>query len=363
MSKLAIPPAGEPIRPDWVTAVLTDADHLTKGAIEAVRAVPLHETTALVGEVWRLALDYDGETDGPQSVVVKRPTALAENRAIGQMLGLYEREQRFYKELAADSAIRVPELYFAAASDDYDQNILVIEDLAPLPVGDQIAGWSRAQAETAVDAIAKQHARWWGDPSLDGLDWLPRWGSPRLAPILDAGYGQALGPFLDRYRGRVSEATCRAAERLASQIATVADRIGAEPRTLLHGDFRADNLFFGAGGEFAAVDWQLVATGRGIFDLAYLMTQSGEPASRRDAEAGLIDRYLAALEAAGVAPKAAQALRDDYRWCILYTLIYAVLTGGSFAIPDERAQHLIDAVALRTAAAIDDHKAGDLIGA
>ena len=184
-----------------------------------------------------------------------------------------------------------------------------------------------------------------------------------MTPILEAGYAQALGPFLDRYRDRISDDACRAAERLADRISTVAERIGAEPRTLLHGDFRSDNLFFGAQGAFAAVDWQLTATGRAIFDLAYLMTQSGEPDRRRAIEDDLIALYLAALEAAGVDANEVAALREDYRWCVLYTLIYAVITSGGLVTEDARAEQLLDTLAERTAAAISDHDAGDLIGA
>lgn len=368
-STAAIPPAGEPLQPDWLSDVLIAAGWLQGGRVAAIEHEALHEATAFVGEVWRLSLTYFpgvphmGSMTGPASVIVKRPTPVAQNRAIGQMLALYEREQRFYRELAAQSAIRVPQLIHAAASADYDENILILEDLEPLSVGNQLAGWTRAQAENAVLAVARQHAAWWDDARLDALDWLPRWGEPRLAPILKGGYANALGPFVDRYRDTLSSSAIAAAERMVDAFDTVADRIGAPPRTLLHGDFRADNLFFGPDGAFAAVDWQLAASGRGIFDLAYLMTQSGEPAERRAIEEPLIERYLAALEADGVDQASAAALREDYRWCVLYTLVYAVIAGGSFAPPNERATRLMDALTLRTAAAIDDHKAGDLIGA
>ena len=43
---------------------------------------------------------------------------------------------------------------------------------------------------------------------------------------------------------------------------------------MIHGDFRADNLFFEADGSVAAVDFQLIGTGRGAYDLAYFVTQS-----------------------------------------------------------------------------------------
>ena len=64
---------------------------------------------------------------------------------------------------------------------------------------------------------------------------------------------------------------------------------------MTHGDFRADNLFFEADGSVAAVDFQLVGTGRGAYDLAYFVTQSitSDDASRH--ERALFDRWIAAL--------------------------------------------------------------------
>ena len=52
------------------------------------------------------------------------------------------------------------------------------------------------------------------------------------------------------------------------------DDLATEPTTMIHGDFRADNLFFEPDGSVAALDFQLIGTGRGAYDLAYFVTQS-----------------------------------------------------------------------------------------
>ena len=69
---------------------------------------------------------------------------------------------------------------------------------------------------------------------------------------------------------------------------------------MIHGDFRADNLFFEADGSVAAVDFQLIGTGRGAYDLAYFVTQSITSEDAASHERALFDRWIAALEAAGV---------------------------------------------------------------
>ncbi len=52
------------------------------------------------------------------------------------------------------------------------------------------------------------------------------------------------------------------------------DGLAEAPTTMIHGDYRADNLFFEADGTVAALDFQLIGTGRGAYDLAYFVTQS-----------------------------------------------------------------------------------------
>ena len=64
-----------------------------------------------------------------------------------------------------------------------------------------------------------------------------------------------------------------------------------QPWTIVHGDFRADNLLFG-GDRVVVVDWQTVGLGPGPGDLSYLLGASLTPDDRRAQEAGLVDRYV-----------------------------------------------------------------------
>ena len=73
-----------------------------------------------------------------------------------------------------------------------------------------------------------------------------------------------------------------------------------QPWTVVHGDFRADNLLFG-GGRVVVVDWQTVGLGPGASDLSYLLGASLTPDARREHEGDLVDRYVDGLVAQGVA--------------------------------------------------------------
>ncbi len=60
----------------------------------------------------------------------------------------------------------------------------------------------------------------------------------------------------------------RTGEALATNVIRMLDGFVERPNTLVHGDYRADNLFFGGAGQgspaLAAVDWQVSSRGAGL---------------------------------------------------------------------------------------------------
>ena len=64
-----------------------------------------------------------------KSVIVKLPTLDPGGRNVGMMMGVWEREARFYEEVAPLLGVRVPQVHVnRAEGGDY---VLVMEDLAP----------------------------------------------------------------------------------------------------------------------------------------------------------------------------------------------------------------------------------------
>ena len=75
------------------------------------------------------------------------------------------------------------------------------------------------------------------------------------------------------------------------------------PSTVVHGDYRLDNLLFDpapGGVPVAVVDWQLCTDGPGMNDVAYFIGAGLTVDDRRSAEAELVRGYHFALTAAGV---------------------------------------------------------------
>ncbi|MDA0271502.1 MAG: phosphotransferase [Chloroflexi bacterium] len=335
----------------WLTATLTESGVLdSRSRIFATSIEPLEARAGVNGLTYRLRLKYSGEA-GPPTIVAKLPAASPAARGVAAFQRWYEREVRFYTELAADSPLRVPEPYFGAV--EGDRAVLLLEDLGRLRQVDQIAGCTISEAEAAVDGAASMHARWWEDEGLDERGWLP------LTTVHVEHARPVQGAFRrgwEAVRGRIDSAAHAAIDRAVESYPALLERIGSGPRTLLHGDYRLDNLFFdgseGQPGVFA-FDWQFACRGRGAYDVAYFLGLDLEPALRKQHEQRLLLRYMERLIEGGVRGYTIDECKRDYATSLL--LSFAVFAIGAAGAQASERMRLVHEVGLaRLAAAIID---------
>ncbi len=104
---LFIPELPDELTVEWLNEVLsTDGSP----AITSARQTLLGEGEGFVGDIIQLHLEYEElNTSQPQSVIAKMPKLA--NRAMGELLGAYERENMFYMTLAQDLPVTIPRLY------------------------------------------------------------------------------------------------------------------------------------------------------------------------------------------------------------------------------------------------------------
>lgn len=285
------------LTPSWLTAALRGNGALDGATVTHVDMAPVG-TGQLASSV-RLELCYDRPTLAPSTLIAKLPSTDETSRATAHALRAYEIEVCFYQELAPDLPVRTPDIYHAHVDADGTSFVLLMEDLAPARQGDQLAGCTLAQATVAIDELVKLHAPRWGDPTLANLDWLHRDGErglllEMLPPLWDA--------FRDRYADRLEPEIHEAADPLFVHFERYLEA-DAGPWTVVHRDFRLDNLLFGnakSGAPIAVVDWQSCTHGSAMTDVAYFVGAGLLPDARRDHELDLVRRYHARLVAAGV---------------------------------------------------------------
>ena len=348
---MTIPASPRDISPGWLTETLREGGHLPSPAeVVAIEHEPIAGVVGMLGEIGRLRLRYrDAPAGAPRTLIVKSPIEAPVNRQLAVGMKLYEREVRFYQQVAPSVSWRLPRCLAAEMDPATGDFVLLLEDLVDLQVGDQILGATIEQAEIAVDALADLHARWWDAPELRAggtLDWIPTLD----AAINRSGYDYVRAswePFVAHYGERIGPAGVAFGEAMLGNLDELLRRAGEGPLTIVHNDFRLDNLFFDAGepgrvGGFAAVDWQLMSAASGAHDLAYFLNGSLSLAARRACEATLVERYLARLESAGVAVDR-RDLWDRYRLSTVLHVIYPIAGGGDgWDLGNERGRAVID---------------------
>ncbi len=280
---------------EWLTAVL-GAGTVTGHEFERIG-------TGQMSECYRVALQYaDGDT-GPATVVLKVAAADPNSRQTGLALGLYEREVRFYAEIAGaldggersdgeSTAPFAPCFHHAydAGTGAFD---LLLGDAAPAEVGDEIRGATSEQAMLALTQLGRVHGPLLGDEGLAEAAWLNR-----EAPVSQALLAGLWAGFADRFGDRIAPAHRQVCERLVDSFDAYLAQEAAALQGLVHGDYRLDNMLFGTDGAdrpLTVVDWQTVTRGPAFTDVAYFIGCALPDEVRRTHYEALLGAYHAAL--------------------------------------------------------------------
>jgi len=343
------------LTPEWLTAALRSSGVLASGEVTAVDAKPLG--TGQMCDSARLTLTYSGG-EGPETMVAKLPASDETSRTTAINLGSYVKEVRFYTDLADGLSVRTPGVHYADLSEDGGSFILLLEDMDPAEQGDQLTGCSAEVAALAVPELVGLHAPRWGDPTLRELPWLhqdpevSKQGGLMMFPLLWQG-------FQERYDAQLTDEVRTAGAALFGNLEPYLTPTD-DPLTVVHGDFRLDNLLIHEEAQtMAVVDWQTCAAGRGMSDVAYFIGAGLLPEERRANEEALVREYHRALTEAGV-DYPWERCWEAYRLGTFAGLVMAV--GASMLVErTERGDAMFMAMATRHAQHILDLEAIDLL--
>jgi len=303
--------------------------------------------TGQMGSCHRVTLTGDAEL--PSTVLLKLPSPDPGTRAM--VAGAYRSEVRFYTELAATVAVRVPVCHFTTDVGEDGSFAMLLEDLAPAEQGDQIAGCSPEQARTAAVNLAGLHGPRWCDPSLLEVEGLTLNG-PDDAALLASVYGPATDTFLAQLGAAVSDQTAEVL-RGCVEVAERWSLARSERFGLVHGDYRLDNLLFD-GDDVWAIDWQTLSLGLPARDLAYLIGTGLPLEERRTYEHAVVAAYHQALVGHGVTGYSLEDCWDDYRFALLQGPLVSVF-GCAYGARSERGDAMFAAMVERSCAAMRDH--------
>ena len=361
MGTMTVPAAPEAITPEWLTGALREGGVIRDAKVASIETEIVGAGVGFLGQLARVGITYDRAGAGPASLIAKFPTLDPGGRAIGNLFRFYEREIRFYQEIGSDCGLRAPALYFGHADVPGDQYVLLIEDMAAARLGNDLEGCALAEAELVVRSAATFHARWWKSQALEALAWMPDINDP-VQQSAQPSYQQAWPVFLNQYGDRLSPGLRATGEALQSQIIATLGQLAAGHRTISHGDYRADNMFFGPqDGRLTLCDWQISTKGRGAFDIAYFLSMSISAHARKREEMRLLHLWHDTLVEHGVRGYSWDEALRDYRLAMLFCWVYVVISIGTLDPANERGMALFTAIFERRAAAMEELDAGELM--
>ncbi len=329
-----IPQRADELTAEWFTQILASG-----ATVAEVRCEEIGVDVGFMGQVHRCHLTWEPPAGGddavalPASVIVKTPTQIPENFAAGDALRSYEREIVVYQKLRATLGVPMPGYYHGAMDPDpapwmqrplfflFDhlsvsginwvigqflklsgrskrRYILVIEDFADARPPTQMLGGSLDDARRSLEVLAQFHAaNWMRSEAMQHYRYI--WPVDTVPRVGQASYVRNRDEFVERFGPVLGDGMLERLDAIQERVPEICSFLAAEPWTLLHGDFRLDNVLFRPNGEVVVLDFQGLSSGRPAVDVAYFIT-TALTAEHRLEEQPLLRSYHDALVAAGV---------------------------------------------------------------
>jgi aminoglycoside phosphotransferase (APT) family kinase protein len=290
----------------------------------------------------RLRLTYAPDTDA------ELPTALFLKRNLPDFAfprEMYVNEVRIYRDVVPELDVETPEIFGLAFDEERLRFTLVMTDLLSEPgarVGHVLAPVTLEEIRSLLTTLARLHAAYWDSPRLDAeLSWLAR---PPACPNMR--FWREIGPRLTErhlsrgHRAGIVDRTYWAEDRIWRGLDRMLAADDTGPRTVLHGDVHAGNVYYRAGRPGGLLDWQLALQGSWALDVTYLITSALDAGQRAAHERELLDFYLAELGARGVVAPSREEAWTRYRQNVLYGALMWFITPDGVHTEDAQLEYI-----------------------
>lgn len=376
MFRRFIPKSVEDITPEWLSRVLTENGVIKNSTVRGVRSEPLGEEQGYMGILARLFIEYDQpEETAPATMIVKIPTRELKNRMTGELFLNYERENRMYEEFLGNLPLRTPRCYYSDMDKGMGQRtanlsyalyekppkgflglwlglfmliaillrrryILLLEDFQNLDYVDQRDGCTFEQAKQVMKPWGLAQAVYWENPEVEKYWLKPHSEMSNLMGLL---YERGLPVIKRNFGEKLSEKENEVFDWIAENNKEMNEHIRTRPTTLVHSDYRIDNIFFDREkDEIAVIDWQTCYQGLGVADPAYFCLSGGNCAFSLEQVEELITIYHSGLVEGGVSNYSLEECLADFKYGLLVAIRYVMIILGALEIDkDQNAQLLV----------------------
>ena len=366
MKQIPLPERADEITAEWMRQALTTGGTADFLQIDALEIEKLSDVTNALGNLFRCRLSArDGTAAYPASVIVKFPTSNALALRFAKWLSLHRREYVFYRDIAPHGHVRVPSLFYGDFDARSHRSVLVLEDLGGMEAIPQIDGVGVKRARRAIRAIASLQGRFYEAVNVPALAACGLFLSTGESRIMQTLYLLTLPAAFERFGDLFAPATRRLAEAFGSRIVAQFAAVTEGPKTIVHGDYRGDNVLFGNEGEddFAVIDWQGCGIGCGMYDVAFFLGTSVSVDDRRRVERDAVGEYHDIVCRMGARDLTGDDCWRSYRQNMLSTLMPMVIGCGALDMSEEKLVNQTRELLGRTLTAIEDLDAEEFLPA
>lgn len=340
------------ITTEWLNAVLGQLGEIVDSRASGLGA----EETGFLSTMAKAELTWASSDETlPSTIVIKIPPPPGEFHEISENMHAFQREARFYKEIAPGIETRVPHIFHASAT--HGEEVIIMEDLSWMTPCDQIKGMSHEWICKTVAEIGTLQARYWDNLELSKLDWVPWEWKDNFYSV--AGH-EEWEAFRNNWKDIIGQRGIEMAYRVEEARDWIDDRMRSRPKTLLHSDLRADNVMMDESGiqpQACIIDWQLVSRGIGAVDLARLFGGSDLIDDRAGHHMEVIRAWHDALVMGGVHGYSIEDATDDFLLSALIVMripAFASSLSMAEAEAESRTGQLIRSVVLRFSALVEE---------
>ena len=350
-----IPTSMHEVNDQWLIDILSSHQAFADAPISSVDRQSVGDGIGQVGEFNKVVVTT--ESAKQTTLFLKLRAPIEGMHAVALRYKMYEKEVRFYNELAAFMDVRTPEVYYADYDPETDNVALLMEFLDGWHSPDQITGASHNQTLAAIKQLGAINAPYWN--RTQELPWLPTMQTDYMQQTI-SDMAACSDIFFQRFAGDLPISKSDFYQIIESWPA-ILDGLSEGNLTLTHYDYRVENMFFSSDeSEVAVIDWQLIGALRAGWDLAYLIGTNIPSEQRRANEPQYIDLYLDCMRDHGVNYSEAE-LRHDMKWSLLGLCSIAVIGGANFDVSNERSFELFKVISIRLFEAIAEHEALSVI--
>jgi len=268
---ISFPTCPDELNGEWLSNALGKS-------VENFKTRPIGGGKGNLGDLVLVSLEND------EQVVAKFAANREEALNAAKRSGLFEREIKFYLELAPKLDLRLPALF----ASDYDPSsayfIMLLEYLEPVQDSDSISGIGVEHTRQLLTELSKLHTQ---GRDLVETPWVQTMISQdrinNLTIMIEKGW-----PVLQEICGELVD-PLKEINLLARFLETMS-YLNTLDQTIVHGDVKPDNLIISNQG-VSIIDWQGFGTGPPAWDIAYCMCQCLTTEERRLYESELLDSY------------------------------------------------------------------------